>query len=63
MTMEFNGLNAVAGFANDLDLGHYVEQGDKALPHNVVVLYDHGPDSVCHTFIPFRLVRVRLALL
>jgi hypothetical protein len=63
MAMEFNGLNAVACFANDLDLWHYVEQGYKALPHNVVVLYDHGPNSICHAFIPFRLVRVRLALL
>ena len=54
MTMKLNRLKAVARFANYLDLGHDVEQGDDTLPHNMMVLYNHCPDSICHTFIPFR---------
>ena len=39
---------AVAGFADDFDLGHDVEQSDEALANDVVVVDDEDADAFTH---------------
>jgi hypothetical protein len=59
--MQLDGLKAVARFANNLDLGHDSKESDEALSHHVMVVYYKSFDSICHVFIPFRSIAVRLA--
>jgi hypothetical protein len=46
--MEFDGFEAVAGFADDFDLGHDVEKSDEALTDDVVVVDDEDADGITH---------------